>query len=192
MTRRLEAGPLLVALGAAVLIVSLFLDWFDGGLSAWRAFEVWDLVLTVLAVIAFTGELGLLTPDIAAVERRWLPPVAVAALLIVVSQLLDPPPAALGEDLGTGAWLALASTVALAVGTLLTFSRVQLAFSVEGREQRVRVPAVDARGEEAEPPPEPPAGAEPPTAATRGERLFGRRRGHDPAEPTDTARKEQD
>ena len=30
MTRRLEAGPLLVTLGALLLLVSLFLDWFAG------------------------------------------------------------------------------------------------------------------------------------------------------------------
>ena len=30
MTRRLEAGPLLVALGALLLLVSLFLNWLDG------------------------------------------------------------------------------------------------------------------------------------------------------------------
>ena len=50
MTRRLEAGPLLVTLGALLLLVSLFLDWFAGGATAWQAFEVWDLVLFVLAV----------------------------------------------------------------------------------------------------------------------------------------------
>ncbi len=45
MTRRLEAGPLLVTLGGVLLLVSLFLSWFTGELSAWQAFEVWDLVL---------------------------------------------------------------------------------------------------------------------------------------------------
>ncbi len=33
MTRRLEAGPLLVTLGALLLLVSLFLDWFTPGQS---------------------------------------------------------------------------------------------------------------------------------------------------------------
>ena len=49
MTRRLEAGPLLVTLGALLLLVSLFLAWFTGEITAWQAFEVWDLVLFVLA-----------------------------------------------------------------------------------------------------------------------------------------------
>ena len=50
MTRRLEAGPLLVTLGALLLLVSLFLNWFTGEVTAWEAFEVWDLVLFVLAL----------------------------------------------------------------------------------------------------------------------------------------------
>ena len=50
MTRRVEAGPVLVTLGALLLLASLFLDWYEPGISAWEAFEVWDIVLLVLAV----------------------------------------------------------------------------------------------------------------------------------------------
>src|SRR4051794_25095591 len=109
MTRRLEAGPLLVALAALLLFVSLFLDWFDGRLTAWHAFEVWDLVLAVLAAAALVMAAGALAPGAGLPGRRWLPGVALAVVLIVVTQLLDPPPAALGDHLGTGAWLALAA-----------------------------------------------------------------------------------
>ena len=48
MTRRFEVGPLLVALGAAILLVSLFLEWY-GTLTAWEAFEVVEVLLAVLA-----------------------------------------------------------------------------------------------------------------------------------------------
>ena len=44
MTRRFEVGPILVALGAVVLLVSLFLDWY-GSLTAWDAFEVVEVPL---------------------------------------------------------------------------------------------------------------------------------------------------
>ena len=37
MTRRLEAGPLLVTLGALLLLVSLFLNWYTGDITAWEA-----------------------------------------------------------------------------------------------------------------------------------------------------------
>jgi hypothetical protein len=187
MTRRLEAGPLLVAIGAAVLIVSLFLTWFDGTLTAWRAFEAWDVVLAALGIAALACTLGELVPDLTRMHRRWLAPISAAALVIVISQLLDPPPAALGNDIDTGGWLALAAVVAMCAGTVLTFSRVHLSVSVEERAP-VRVPAVDARRDdeedEADATPPDPAVA-PPTQ--RGDRLFSRRqhRGPDPDGPDD-------
>ena len=74
MTRRFEVGPILVALGAIVLLVSLFLDWY-GRLTAWDAFEVVEVLLAALAVTALVIAAGLLAPDLEYVERRWLPPV---------------------------------------------------------------------------------------------------------------------
>ena len=74
MTRRLEAGPLLVTLGAVLLLVSLFLSWFTGEVTAWEAFEVWDLVLFVLALASIAAGLGLTTQDVDLVDRRFLPP----------------------------------------------------------------------------------------------------------------------
>src|SRR5688500_11807958 len=147
MTRRLEAGPLLVTLGALLLLVSLFLIWYTGELTAWDAFEVWDLVLAALALAAIAASVGLLVPEAAAVDRRWLPATVGAALVVVAVEILDPPPAALGGDPGTGAWLALGAAVLMAAGAVLTFSRVRLALTVEGRDPRRHVSAVDARGE---------------------------------------------
>src|SRR5829696_2294230 len=74
MPRRLEAGPLLVTLGALLLLVSLFLDWFSGEVTAWEAFEAWDLVLFVLALGSIAAALGLTTQDVDLVDRRFLPP----------------------------------------------------------------------------------------------------------------------
>ena len=147
MTRRLEAGPLLVTLGALLLLVSLFLDWFTPGITAWEAFEVWDLVLFVLALGAIAAGAGVTTQDVDVVDRRILPVAVAAAFVIVASQILDPPPAAAGQDPDTGAWLALASAVVMCIGAVLTFGRVRMAVIVEGREsRRQRVAAVDARG----------------------------------------------
>ena len=63
MTRRFEVGPILVALGAIVLLVSLFLDWY-GPLSAWEAFEVVEVLLAALAVAALIVAAGQLVPDL--------------------------------------------------------------------------------------------------------------------------------
>jgi hypothetical protein len=70
-----------------------------------------------------------------------------AALVVVAVEIVDPPPAALGADPATGAWLAFGGAVLMGVGAVLTFSRVRLAFTVEGRDPRRHVSAVDARGE---------------------------------------------
>jgi hypothetical protein len=147
MTRRLEAGPLLVTLGALLLLVSLFLSWFSGEITAWEGFEVWDLVLFVLALGAIAAGMGLTTQELDAVDRRFLPAGVLAIAVVVASQIIDPPPAAAGQDPDTGAWLALGAAFLMCVGAVLTFSRVHLAVMVEGREpRRRRVAAVDARG----------------------------------------------
>jgi hypothetical protein len=145
MTRRLEAGPLLVTLGALLLLVSLFLSWFDGDITAWEAFEAWDLVLCALALGAIAAGMGMVGEPGEGADRRALPAAVIAVAVIVASQIIDPPPAAAGQDPDTGAWLALAGALVMCAGAVLTFGRVHLAFEVEGRERR-HVAAVDARG----------------------------------------------
>src|SRR5688500_20375936 len=105
MTRRLEAGPLLVTLGALLLLVSLFLDWFTGEITAWQAFEVWDLVLFVLALGSIAAGL-LTTQDVDLVDRRFLPVGVAVVATIVTSQMLDPPPDVAAQDPVTGPSLA--------------------------------------------------------------------------------------
>jgi hypothetical protein len=146
MTRRLEAGPLLVTLGALLLLVSLFLEWFTGDLTAWQAFEVWDLVLFVLALAATVAGLGLATQEAELIDRRFLPAIVAGVFVIVAAQIIDPPPAAAGQDPDVGAWMALGGAVVMCAGAVLTLGRVHLALTVEGRDPRQRVSAVDARG----------------------------------------------
>src|SRR5215212_709405 len=102
MTRRLEAGPLLVTLGALLLLVSLFLAWFAGEITAGEAFAVWAVVLFVLALASVAAGLGLTTQDVDLVDRRMLPAAVTAVAVIVASQIIDPPPAAAGQDPDTG------------------------------------------------------------------------------------------
>lgn len=144
MTRRFEVGPLLVALGATILLVSLFLEWY-GTLTAWEAFEVVEVLLAVLAAAALTIAIGRLLPDLGYLERRWLPPVVLAAAILVVAQVIDPPPTAAGEDLEAGAWLAFGAVFLMCAGALLSFGRISFALSVEDRDVRERVPVVDHR-----------------------------------------------
>jgi hypothetical protein len=145
MSRRFEVGPILIALGALVLLVSLFLDWY-GALTAWEAFEVVEVLLGSLAVAALVIAVGQLIPDLEYIERRRLPIVVLAVAVLVAAEIIDPPPAAGGEDPTTGAWLAFASALVMILGTILTFGRLRFAVSVEGREvERERVAVVDHR-----------------------------------------------
>jgi hypothetical protein len=175
MTRRLEAGPLLVTVGALLLLVSLFLSWFTGEITAWEAFEVWDLVLFVLALGSIAAALGLTTQDVELVDRRFLPAAVIAVAAIVASQIIDPPPAAPGQDPDTGAWLAVGGALLMCLGAVLTFGRVHLALTVEGRDQRRHVSAVDARG-----PQEPTTDTHEPVAQPERQRLFARERTPEP------------
>jgi hypothetical protein len=144
LTRRFDIGPVLVALGAIVLLVGLFLRWY-GGVNAWDAFELTDVLLAVLAVAALVAATGLLATEAELLDRRVLPWLTGGAFVVVAAELINPPPGAAGQTLGLGAWLSFAAALAMVVGTVLTFGRVSLAVAVEGRDRRRRVAAVDHR-----------------------------------------------
>ena len=128
---RVEGGVALVAVGATLLLVSLFLDWYEPGRSAWTVFDAWDLVLAVLCVVALAGVAGRL----GLARRRadsWLVLPSVAALVIVVASLLNHPPPALDEDPMIGIWLALVGTILMVLGVALSVARVSVAIDVHG------------------------------------------------------------
>jgi len=139
---RIDAGSGLVAVGAAVLLVSLFLDWYEPGLNAWSAFEIVDLALAVLAVAAVVGAAG--TPGPGAAMVRWGPLVSLAAFVLVVAQIIDLPP---GVDGGreSGAWLALAATLAMGVGSALAVASISVTVDVRGRDRGPGAGTVDHR-----------------------------------------------
>ena len=153
MQRRLDAGATVAAVGALVLVVSLFLDWFGDdpeGFSAWTVFEVIDLALAgigLLALSTFLSRNGI-EPRLPQAPLLLL---GAAALVLTASQLIDHPPAvAVSEaDPQTGAWLALAGSLLLLGGALMSIARVS--FSVEQRE----------------PPPAPPPAADPDTETVK-------------------------
>jgi len=144
-SNRFELGPLLMLAGAVLLLVSLFVEWFEPGLTAWAAFELLDLVLAGMALVVLLAALGLLAPGWGITDAERVPLVVAAALAIVAVQLLDPPPIAGDGSAETGAWIALAATFLMAAGALLAFGRLRLQVSFEGRDPRRRVSAVDAR-----------------------------------------------
>ena len=121
---------LLIGAGAILLFVSLFLEWYQPGIDAWEIFEVWDLVLAVLAIVALVAvasRLGFGPPR----PASWLIGPALAALVIVLYLLINPPPLTpdIDGDPSTGLWLALASAVLMAAGALLSVARISVAIN---------------------------------------------------------------
>jgi hypothetical protein len=158
--RRIEVGPLLAVLGALMLLVSLFLDWYDPGVTAWEVFEVLDLLLAAVAVVGLLAALRMVGVAVPAPESNAMSWAAGIALVLVLATLLNHPPAVGSAEIDVGLWLALAGSALMAAGALLSMARVHIRVDVESR--RRRVVAVDARDDEdttrAMPPdrPEPP------------------------------------
>jgi amino acid transporter len=144
MTRRFELGPMIVLAAGVLLLVSLFLDWY-GGLTAWDVFELVDMLLAALALAAIAAALSAIVPDVVPADRRWLPWLVAAIVIVVAVSIINRPPAAAGRDVDTGAWVAFGASLAMLIGTVLSLGRVSFSVAVEGREPRQRVAAVDER-----------------------------------------------
>ena len=130
--RNLEAGMLLIGLGALLLFVGVFLDGYETRATAWDVFEAWDLVLALLAVaalVAVAGRLGFGPPR----PASWLIGPALGVLVIVLFALINPPPVvrAIDGDPDTGLWLALAASALMTAGALLSVARISVALAAE-------------------------------------------------------------
>jgi hypothetical protein len=131
--RSFDAGTLLLGAGALLLLISLFLEWYQPGIDAWEIFEVWDLVLAALAVtalVAAASRMGFGPPR----PPSWVLVPAIGAFVIVLYAFLDPPPLTSGVDgdPGTGLWLALGATVLMAAGAVMSVARISVAFTAAG------------------------------------------------------------
>jgi hypothetical protein len=143
--RTIAIGPLVGVAGGVLLFVSLFLKWYESEepkFTAFTVFEVLDLVLAVLAfgaVVALTESLGVLPSGSRSRAKLGLPLGAVA-LAIIVSQLLNDPPAVVGEGIGKeiGLWLALAGALLIVAGGLLSVAHISLALDVDERRDERR------------------------------------------------------
>ena len=169
MNERLNGGTLLAALGGVLLLVSLFLDWYDPDLSAWDTFELSDLVLAAIAIAAIAGPLRPLirpgsTPNPA--RERIVLFLGLAALVIVIGALIQPPPGARDDSPELGAWLALVGAVLIPLGALLASSRISLVITTRPNESVTppsgveQVPPPPQRSTDEGPVP-PPPGTEP-------------------------------
>lgn len=183
---------LLLAVGAILLAVSLFLDWFEPGLSAWTVFEVWDLVLAALALMALVAvasrmQFGPRRPD------SWLLTPALVAPVVVVASLLNHPPAAQGidQDPMIGIWLALGGSLLMALGALAAIARISVALEHPAAPAAARptAPVAPRPGSPVAPPPTAPTAAQPASpVAPQGASPVGTDPGPDDEPPTRPSR----
>jgi hypothetical protein len=164
MPEQFDGGRAVAGVGGIVLLVSLFLDWFTGGLvrggggvTAWEAFEVLDLVLAAIAIIVIVHALPPVAQAVRAPQAGSgiLAGLGIAAFVIVAAALLNHPPTVFGDPT-TGAWLALGGSALMAIGGILGAARVSIAVSVRPRAG----PTDRRRTTVAEPPPSEPYDSE--------------------------------
>jgi hypothetical protein len=132
---QLAVGPLVAALGAVLLIVSLFLDWYET-FTGFTIFEFLDLLLLLLGlatIFALAAGLGLV--------RAPVPPgvalgLALFTAFIVLSQIINDPPAVIGPgpDKDIGIWLALSGAALMVAGAVLGYAHISLALETRPRE----------------------------------------------------------
>jgi peptidoglycan/LPS O-acetylase OafA/YrhL len=140
MARRVNAGEILAALGATLLLVSLFMDWYEPGLSSWTVFEIVDLTLAAIAIGTLVGTVGVwFGRDVSHRGEHALVFLGAGALIIVAASVIDPPPAASESDPEAGAWLALAGSILMLAGGLLR--DLGLSIVVAPREDRYETAA---------------------------------------------------
>lgn len=132
----LPIGPVVASAGALLLIVSLFLNWYEGDLEAFTVFEFLDLLLVLLAlatIASLAGGLGLIRPAPSPVVSLL---VALFTIYVVASQVVNDPPAVAGDGgpgKEIGIWLALAGSALMVAGSILAFARISLAVEARGR-----------------------------------------------------------
>ena len=124
--RRLRAGEGIAAVAGSVLIVSLFLPWYEAGgvsSSAWEAFPVMDVLLLV------SGAIGIAVLVITAVQRTAAVGIALDTLTLIVTAAIAVAalirvlnlPDDLGPEAGRAsfAWIGLLAAFAVPGGALV-------------------------------------------------------------------------
>jgi hypothetical protein len=151
MPQRTDVGPVIAAVGAVVLFLSLFASWYEPDVSGWDVFETLDLLLAGIAIAAGALAAGQLGASFAAdIDLRLLPLLGGIAVAAIGVTLLQGPPGTEGTELASGAWIGLGGAVLILVGGGLSAARISVTVTVAGRDVRRRVPAVDRRHDDDE------------------------------------------
>jgi hypothetical protein len=124
----LRLGELVGAVGGLGLLVSLFLEWYSqgdpkghGDTTGWQAFSVTDIVLAATAAVALSVAICVLfriSVSYPVAGSSVATGFGAVAVVLIVINLIDPPRVDpfFGSDPQFGAWLGLASAVAITIG----------------------------------------------------------------------------
>jgi hypothetical protein len=162
---QLAVGPLVAAVGAVLLIVSLFLDWYEG-ITGFTVFEFIDLLLVLLAlatIASLAGGLGLVRP---APSPAISLAVALFTIFVVLTQIINDPPAVVGPqgpDQDIGIWLGLSGAALMVAGAVLGYASISLSFEPRSGEPEHEVTGVSSPGRSAPERRRPVAGDDDPT-----------------------------
>ena len=112
-------GEWLVGLAGAVLLVSLFLSWFDDR-SGWESFAVTDVIVLMVAVGALalllvTARFSSASPAIA--YEAMLTLIGTVVFAVVAIRLIAPPGDGVSRELG--AWLGLLASAGVVGASLV-------------------------------------------------------------------------
>jgi hypothetical protein len=126
---RVHPGDLISAISGGLLLFVMELDWFrehtfagasaepQFALNAWETFDVGDIILAVVAVIAMAMLVVAILSPAAAVGMSFLVALAGAvALGAILVRLVAQPGANEMVDVDTGVWLALLCALGIGFG----------------------------------------------------------------------------
>ena len=128
--RRLRPGEIVAGVAGLVLLIALFLDWYTvagraGGLSAWDAFSVVDVLLALVALLGIAvlvSQVAGRGPALPVALEVVATTLALAATLLVLYRILNQPGPNDAVGVAVGAWLGAACCRALFLGAWLALS----------------------------------------------------------------------
>jgi hypothetical protein len=117
--RRLRAGEWIAGAAGLVLLVSLFLSWYDGR-TGWESLGILDVILALVALDALAIPVvtaAYRVPALPLAHQSLTALIAAVAVLLVLGRVLNIPDWASGRE--GGLWLGLVATLGVLAGSLI-------------------------------------------------------------------------
>jgi hypothetical protein len=117
--RRLRAGEWIAGVAGVVLLVSLFLSWYDGQ-TGWESLGILDVILALVALDAIAIPIvtaAYRVPALPLAHQSLTVLISAVAVLLVLGRVLNIPDWADARE--GGLWLGLLATFGVVAGGLL-------------------------------------------------------------------------